>query len=499
MRAPRSLAPLGHPGFRLLACGQLASNIGDAAYAVALPWYVLAGHGGVVLLGTVLAAYGIPRTVLVAAGGHASDRFGPWTVMMAADVARTVAVCGLALVAATGPAHAVLLVPVAALLGLGEGLFLPASFAIMPSLLPGEQLQAGNALASGGTQLAALIGPGVGGAAVALLGPASAFGIDAASFAVSAVTLAGLRPRRRPVRPAWSELEAGRAPSFADEGEGDPCADPVVGSAGTPPTLRRLVGSERALQVILLVTVVANLGSGGTSEVALPVLVRNGFHTTAGGYGGLLAAFGAGALLGTLVAGQGRQARRPAIWASAAFLIQAGFLAAVPFLGGVYPAAAALAAFGALNGFGNIVAVTTFQRWAPNELLGRLMSLLLLASFGLFPLSVLLGGIVVHDLGAPAFFVLAATTLAAAVLAGLTQPAWRAFGAIEDSSSERSPRHATRRATRSRTPGAHSLAGARWPHARPGRPGRVGRRRGDTVGCTQSGNLERPKNAATDR
>jgi MFS family permease len=78
-------------------------------------------------------------------------------------------------------------------LGAGAGLFMPGSFAIVPALLGGDDLQAGNALVSGGTQLATLIGPAIGGAVVALAGPAPAFAVDAASFAVSALTLAGLR------------------------------------------------------------------------------------------------------------------------------------------------------------------------------------------------------------------------------------------------------------------------------------------------------------------
>ena len=86
--APRALAPLRQGGFRLLTIGQVTSNVGDACYAVALPWYVLAAHGGVLLLGTVLAGYGVPRTALIAVGGWASDRWRPQTVMMATDVVR---------------------------------------------------------------------------------------------------------------------------------------------------------------------------------------------------------------------------------------------------------------------------------------------------------------------------------------------------------------------------------------------------------------------------
>ncbi len=59
MAVPRNLRPLRHTGFRRLVAGQLTSNLGDMCYAVALPWYVLAHHGGPLLLATVLASFGV--------------------------------------------------------------------------------------------------------------------------------------------------------------------------------------------------------------------------------------------------------------------------------------------------------------------------------------------------------------------------------------------------------------------------------------------------------
>jgi predicted MFS family arabinose efflux permease len=433
LAAARSLAPLRHRGFRLLAAGQLASNVGDAFYAVALPWYVLAEHGGPVLLGTVLVAYGIPRTALLAVGGHASDRWRPWTVMMTTDAMRAAAAAALAVSAATGPARAVILVPIAVVLGAGEGLFLPGSFAIVPALLPDTDLQAGNALASGGTQLATLAGPAIGGALVAALGPSPAFAVDAASFVVSAMMLARLRATERSSRvtdPAPAVSPA------ADVGAGQiaaPIAEPARDLGAATPALRTMLRSERVLQISLLITVAANLGSGGVEGVALPSLAHGPLHAGAAGYGGLLAAFGAGALLGTLAAGQARRARRPAIVGSIAFLAEAAFLGVVPYLGGTIAAGAALAAFGILNGFGNVVMITTFQRWAPPGLLGRLTGLLMIASFGVFPLSVALGALVVHALGPAPFFPLAGAAVAVAILAGLTQRTWRDLGAAEPS------------------------------------------------------------------
>jgi predicted MFS family arabinose efflux permease len=421
-RTLRSLAPLRHRGFRLLATGQLTSNVGDAFYAVALPWYVLSDHGGTLLLGTVLAAYGIPRTVLLAVGGQASDRWGPWTVMMASDGVRVLAAAALAVAAAAGPARAVILVPIAVVLGAGEGMFLPGSFSIIPALLPDADLQAGNALASAGTQLATLIGPALGGAMVALAGPSPAFGLDAATFAVSALTLAGVRA-------------AQRAPSAAGPGPGSGTGTGTGTAApsgrGTQ-TVRGLLRSERVLQLILLVTVVANLGSAGIDGVALPSLAHGPLHTGAGGFGALIAAFGGGALLGTLVAAHAGRSRRPAIAGSAAFAAEAIFMAVIPYLGSAWGAAAALVGLGVMNGFGNVVMITAFQRWAPPNMLGRLSGVLMLASFGVFPISVVLAAVVVHDLGPAAFFPLAAAVLVLAILLGISQRSWRNFGATAD-------------------------------------------------------------------
>src|SRR5215469_2034226 len=132
---PWHVGPLAVTDFRLLCAGQLTSTIGDYCYAVALPWLVLATHGGPVLLGTVLACYGVPRAVMLPVGGILADKISPRLVMLAADVVRTVVVAVFAVLVAHGQNSIATLGPVAALLGAGEGMFLPASAAIMPALL----------------------------------------------------------------------------------------------------------------------------------------------------------------------------------------------------------------------------------------------------------------------------------------------------------------------------------------------------------------------------
>jgi hypothetical protein len=100
----------------------------------------------------------------------------------------------------------------------------------------------------------------------------------------------------------------------------------------------------------------------------------------------------------------------------------------IPYLGGTAGAGVLFALGGALNGFGNVNTLTAFQRWAPPGTLGRLMSVLFLCSLGVFPLSVLLAGVIVHTSGPAIFFPLASVALFAAVLYALGHRSWREFG-----------------------------------------------------------------------
>jgi hypothetical protein len=421
MAAAFRSGPLAVRSFRLLTVGQFTSTIGDYCYAVALPWLVLSAHGSAILLGTVLACYGVPRTMLIPVGGVLADKVGPRTVMLAADAARCVLVAVLAMLAGRHTASLAALGPIAAGIGAGEGLFIPASFAIMPSLLDGERLAAGNAISTAAVQTGSLLGPALGGVLVAATHASTwAFAIDAASFAVSALTLA-LIPRQ-PAEGSLAAVASGISGNDEATGGGDG-GTAGGGDGGVLGLLRR----SRALQVILIMVIAANLAGGGMSEVALPSLAHARFG--AAGYGALLACFAAGALIGTLAAARTGGLQRPAVFASAVFLAESAAIALTPYLGGQAGAAAMLFVTGAMNGLGNVTFLTVVQKWAPAELLGRVMSALMLCAFGTFPLSVAISGVLVGRIGPALFFPVAGALVAAAVLGGLSQREFREFGA----------------------------------------------------------------------
>jgi len=255
---------------------------------------------------------------------------------------------------------------------------------------------------------------------------------------VSALSL-GLIPRQ----PAsWSVAASdasgaigidGAAGEAGEEREGGGDHTARDGAAGDGNGVLALLRRSRALQVILVVAVAANLTSGGMGDVALPALAHARFG--AAGYGALLACLAAGGVIGTLGATRTGKLRAPAIFAVAVFLVFAVAIGLVPYIGEAGAAAVLLVA-GACNGLGNVTLLTVLQKRVPSALLGRMMGAVMLCAFGSFPLSVAVSGVLVRHLGPTPFFPIAGGVVALAMLWGLSQREFRMFGATSGAGEE---------------------------------------------------------------
>lgn len=424
MSAAWRSGPLAVRNFQLLTGGQFASTVGDYFYVVALPWLILSTHGGTVLLGTVLACYGVPRTVLIPVGGMLTDKIGARTMMLLADIVRCAVLAALTVLAARHVVSLVALGPLAALIGAGEGVFIPASFAIMPSLLEPSQLTVGNAVSQAALRTGSLIGPALGGALVAFAGSAPAFAVDAGSFAVSALTLA-LIPRRR-ARAVSAEHGGASKPAAASAGRADSNDGP--GELGVFGMFRQ----RREMRLNVAVAIVANVVAGGLTGVALPALAHARFGAT--GYGALLACFAAGGLIGTLLAARTGHLRKPAVFGGLTFVVYGAIMGLIPYLGEA-GAAAALFVFGGCHGLGNVIMFTAGQKSTPPHLLGRVMGLIMMCLYGLYPLSVALAAILVRHLGPTPYFPIAGAIVCLAFLGGLSQKEYRDFGSDQSDST----------------------------------------------------------------
>jgi MFS family permease len=177
----------------------------------------------------------------------------------------------------------------------------------------------------------------------------------------------------------------------------------------------------------MVVALIANLLTTGVFEVAMPDLAHQRFG--AAGYGAMLACFGGGALAGALLAARRRPMRAPAIVACRAFIVASVGIAVIPFLGGLPGACAAILLLAVCTAYGDIILITLLQQWAPPDLLGRVMSMIMLASMGSFPLSVAISGFLVDRFGPEPFFPIGAIVLTLAVIVALCRPEIRTLGA----------------------------------------------------------------------
>jgi predicted MFS family arabinose efflux permease len=401
---------LGVPAFRLLMVSQITSSVGDYFAAVALPWYLLSGGGGPALLGWMLSAYGVSRLVGIAVGGVLADRLGPTVTMLAMDLVRLAAAVALGVAAATTAPTFALLAPIAIVIGLAGGIFLPASLTILPSILDDKDLSGGNALSTIVIQFGGLLGPALGGAVVAAAGTAPAFFVDAGSFLVSALAMTMIvRATRR------------RSAESADETGQSTAADAASGGVRFVDVLRY----GQILRVVLVVGLIGNLVFAGTAEVALPTLAHQEFG--ARGFGTLLTGVALGLIVGAVLAQRVQTRERPAYLVVGLGALMGLALAAVPFAGGWLGALICLFVFSVGNGWSGTVLITMLQIWTPRALLGRVMSVLTLAINCTFPLSVVLAGVGVGRLGVTPFFVVAGSAIILGVAVALTQPGFRNY------------------------------------------------------------------------
>ena len=146
------------------------------------------------------------------AAGVIADRTPRKAVMIASDLIRLVAQAGTATLLLTRSAHLWELMVLAALYGFGEALFRPTSTGFIPEVVPAARLQQAMALLATATSVSTVVGPAIAGVLVIALSPGWAIGVDAVTFAASAMLLLGVPSKlsvRRSVPTVWSDLREG--------------------------------------------------------------------------------------------------------------------------------------------------------------------------------------------------------------------------------------------------------------------------------------------------
>ena len=403
--APDS-SPVSHPlriaHFRNLWIAATLSLFGDQFYLVALPWLVLQLTSSSLSLAAIMMAAAVPRAVLILGGGALSDRIPPRRILIATGLTRAALVATVALLTGSGVIQVWHLYVLAFAFGIADAFASPASAALLPSLVSPEQYAPANAMLHGSAELSTLLGPAPAGLVVKHWGLAPAFWIDATSFVGLVLALWRVPDRGLPSEASARGAEAGVLGSIRDG--------------------LRYVVRDPGLRTLIVVSAVLNMCMAGPLTIGLATMAKFRFGS-ATAYGILLSCFGGGSLVGMIVAGSVKRLPGRGWLLTALMFAMAAALLGLALVYALVPVAALLTAMGACAGLVNVQIMSWIQLTVAREMLGRVMSVLMLSAVGLFPVSLVIAGAVAQAHLAELFLGAGGLVLAAAVAVLLTPKA----------------------------------------------------------------------------
>jgi MFS family permease len=387
---PSVWAPLRSRIFRNLFIAQVVSNIGTWMQSVAAQWFLVEEHSSAVIVALVQTASLGPSLLLGLFAGALADLFDRRRYLIFIQSYAVLVTLALAIVTNLGRLGPTSLLMFTVAIGCASALAGPAWQAIQPEVVPREQIPAEATLASVSANASRAIGPALGGIAVALVGPAAVFAINAVSFAGIIVALAGWkRPRQLP------PIERERLGQAIISG---------LLFVGNAPNFRRIL-SRTALFLFPASALLA----------LLPVAAAQRWHVGASGYGIALGAIGFGSVLAVAFPARLRfkVSHNVLLAASAAAygiatlaVIWLPFAAATPFL--------------VLSGMAWLITLTTLNAAAqlslPRWVMARGLSMYLLVSTGSQALGSFMWGAVATRAGLDTALLWSAVALGAVAL-----------------------------------------------------------------------------------
>jgi MFS family permease len=436
---PQALRPFSHREYRVLITALAVSIFGSGMWAVAMVYQVIQLRGGPLELSLVATAGGVGLVAFVLAGGIAADRVPQRRLIIAVEGANLAVIASISGLAMAGWLVLWHLVVGAFVLGVGAAFFFPAYSAILPRLLPPEDLLAANGME--GTMrpiLQQAAGPAVAGIVVAGLSPSHAVTGVAACHLVAFIIFNFLGQHSLDA-PANGAEQDGAPAGKTDAQPGAASGPRAVGKDSQPGVVRPRKsffhdlheGITYTLRTpwllwTLLWACISVLFLIGPIEVLMPFVVRDQLGGDSTMFGFLLAVMGIGSAAASLVTASFKLPRRYLTVMMVSWGAGSLPLAAVGLMDNFWVLALALFIFGATGSVGMVIWGTLLQRRVPAHLLGRISSLDFFVSLALMPVSMALAGPVAAMLPLWIIFLVAGSVcpiMAVAAMAAARMPA----------------------------------------------------------------------------
>ncbi len=366
----RVLAPFQFREYRLLMAAVSLSIFAEGMWAVVMTLQVIALDNDPTSLSLVATCLGAGLVAFVLVGGLAADRLNRRLIIIVVEAVNTVVVSAVAVLGLIGALQIWHMAVAAAALGIAAAFFFPAYSALLPRILPAEQLLAANGVEGVVRPVfQRAVGPAVAGLVVGATFPSLGAVVVAALFGVGLLLLVATRPAAKDVA-VQPDQKQEQPKLLRDLREG------FVFVLGTPWLLWTLLFASMFVLVVL-----------GPIEVLLPFIIHDRFVHGEQTYGFILAFFGMGSALGALAVSSKRLPRRYLTVMMAMWSVGSIPLAILGVTSSFSLMAAATFVIGVTDGAGMVIWGTLLQRRVPPAMLGRVSSLDFFVSLAFMPVS----------------------------------------------------------------------------------------------------------------
>lgn len=398
------LKTLKNRNFLNLWLGQMVSRLGDGIHEIALAWLVLELTGSALSMGAILAVSITPNLLFGLPAGVFVDRFNRKHIMVLADMTRTVVVLVIPVAYILDALQLWMIFAVAFLSSTAEAFAGPARQSSIPNLVKETNLDPANSLMQITRAVSSLFGLSLGGAVVALLGPANSFFLDSVSFFLSMIFISLI---------AYGSASREKIDSlYLDLKEKIKVG---LGYVLNDPFLKQLIIIAAALNLII-----------APVSVIIPFLVKEVMGLTAGIYGTMMACLSLGMLIGSIIIGnvtlhRGKSLGMGILGAGASlilfptfYLLGEGLLLPIVIL--VSLLSFALAGIGLSTSFANVPIHTLLQKTTEDEKRGRVMSIVNMGTMAAMPVGYGISGYLLEQIGAvPLLFGIGSLTALGAI------------------------------------------------------------------------------------
>lgn len=369
----RALRPLASRDYRLLFAAVGIEVFGTGMWTIVMVFQVLALNDSPLALSAVATGMSLGLFAFSIVGGVVADRFSKRRIIITVQGFTAAVMTVVAVLALTDWIELWHVGMASFVMGAGSAFFYPAYSAYLPQVLPSDQLLAANGLEGAlRPSMGQGLGPALGGLIVGAFFPAVGAAIVAGSYAIAFVITLFLSHRdENPSKDAleertsvWGDLRAG---------------------------VRYVVRTRWLLWTLLFGSSLA-LIIQGPIDVLLPFLTRDRFDEPEATFGLLLAAFGIGGAVGSLVVSSLRLPRRYLTFMLACWGGGTLPLVLIGTADNLGLMLAALFIVGATTGAGVVIWGTLLQRLVPQDMIGRVASLDFFVSIAFLPVSIAIAG-----------------------------------------------------------------------------------------------------------